>query len=270
MSGNFPARLQQSNIMEEEPIPSYQESSTAYAESSNPPPQFEALLDEPPAYSILDSNQTTFMIYGTFIHTPAGPAYQLSRALDQRGPQFRIRRLRAKEVALTQSSALAFDKDSVLYEVNDPPLRNNEYHIRGFRKSCFPGTLELRFSMWKWRVIHIPRPNTKGREILSMKVGSFSSSRLHRKKEEHGSDWRDLQGKVVATEILKVMDDAGVLPVIELEKDLDQKWRELLLTVWTARLWVAFGEDKTLAQDGRFRGKFMTLSRSGYYLGSGV
>jgi hypothetical protein len=65
------------------PIPSY-EAATNVAPLAVPHtvPQDVALADELPDYTVVDSNQTTFMIYGTFIHNPNGPAYHLSSLLD--------------------------------------------------------------------------------------------------------------------------------------------------------------------------------------------
>ncbi|ORY12948.1 hypothetical protein BCR34DRAFT_481892 [Clohesyomyces aquaticus] len=250
-----------------ERVPSYYETETAdnthHASSTNPAPSQDpalSTLEEPPAYSLIPPSCTSFSIYGTFIHTSVGPAYQLSRALDQRGPQFRIRRLRPREFARAHTEPLPFDKEGVLYEVNDPPFGKDTYFMRGFRRGCFPGTLELKFSGRKWHVLHIARSGTggrdkdreKGSEILSMKVGGFGSGLLRKKRQEEGSQWKDAQGKVLATEVLRVGDDGGVLPVVELVEGLDQSWRELLVTVWAARLWVATGEEKTLALGGRF------------------
>src|SRR5205809_74424 len=114
------------------PIPTYAEANTlqppppfphahhASSTTLQPAPPFPSSpADAPPAYAVLDAQQTTFMIYGTFIHTPAGPAYQLSSPLDQRGVYFRIRRLSARESAQVGVTPVAFDKGATLYEVND-------------------------------------------------------------------------------------------------------------------------------------------------------
>ncbi|KAF2014637.1 hypothetical protein BU24DRAFT_423544 [Aaosphaeria arxii CBS 175.79] len=212
-----------------------------------------------PGYSILDHTQTSFSIHGTFIHSPTGPVYQLSSPLDGRRTPFRIRRLRPKEITQMMSPAaqpLHFDASNILYEVTAPPLLE-EYHIFGKRRSCFPGVLELKYSMNKWRVKHVPRIGAKPKEILASKrVGfsPFSSGRLDRKKEEESSEWKDAQGRVLATEVLRKLGDGGVVPSIELIPDLDQTWREVVLTVWAARLWVAFGKERTHVYGSRLEG----------------
>ncbi|KAF2251666.1 hypothetical protein BU26DRAFT_402252, partial [Trematosphaeria pertusa] len=205
----------------------------------------EPSSDSPPAYAVLDAAQTTFSIHGTFIHTPSGPAYQLSSPLDQRGPYFRIRRLRAKEVPQVGRTPIAFDKSYVLYEVNDPPLLDNEVHMRGKRRACVPGVVEMKHVLHKWRVAHVPRPGAKSREILSCKKkvgGAFSGkTKGNRKSEIEAREWKDSGGRVVATERLRIGDDGAVVPTVELSPELDQTWRELLISLWATRLWVAFG-----------------------------
>jgi hypothetical protein len=257
-----------------EPIPTYAEAN-AFQPSPGLPPQFTTapdpsqqslsapsphILDEPPAYAVLDSTQTTFMIYGTFIHTANGPCYQLSSPLDQRGPYFRIRRLSAKDVShlVSGSTPVSFDKEATLYEVNDPPLLSNEYHMQGKRRSCLPGVLELRYkiSRGRWEVRHVPKAGSgaKGTEILTSKRdGSrFGSTKLNRKTELEESQWKDATGTVVATEKLEEEEGGTLVPTLELSKDLGQQSRELVLSLWAARLWVAFGVEKTAKMGGRY------------------
>ncbi|KAF2114106.1 hypothetical protein BDV96DRAFT_462434, partial [Lophiotrema nucula] len=218
-----------------------QEAIPTYAEASQPAPPLPTAADEPPAYTFLDSSQTTFSIRGTFIHTVSGPCYQLSSPLDQRGPDFRIRRLRAKEVSQIGVTPVAFASTSVLYEVNVPPLLVNEFHIRGFTRTCLPGMLEMKWRLGKWHVSQVARYGAKGKEILSLKVGGWGSAKLARRKEEGRSEWKDAGGRVLATEKLQSLEDGSVLPVVELGEGLDQTWRELLITLWATRLWIAFG-----------------------------
>lgn len=242
---------------EQEQIPTYAEASALQPPLPPPAaatlPQAPSEADEPPAYAVLDSTQTTFMIYGTFIHTPNGPCYQLSSPLDQRGPYFRVRRLGAREVAQVGVAPISFDRGATLYEINDPPLLDNEYHMQGKRRSCLPGVLEMKYrsARGRWEVRHVGRSGSgaKGVEVLTSKrvgVGRFGGTKLNRKREMEVSEWKDAQGKVVATEVLKVEEgDGAVVPTIELSKELDQTWREVVLSLWAARLWVAFGVEKT-------------------------
>lgn len=236
-----------------DPTPTYTEATANTPIALNPD---NSLPDDlPPDYALLDASQTTFSIHGTFIHNASGPAFQLSSPLDQRGA-FRIRRLRPREVQQANRTPLAFDKSYVLYEAVDPPLLG-EYHVLGKRRQCLPGVLELKFRLRKWRVTHVPRPGAKGREILTCKpVGALGSTKLHRKREGEASSWKDAQGRVVATEMLKCDEAGNVVPTVELNPDLDQTWRELLIMMWATRLWVAFGVEKT-AEEWSWRGAML-------------
>ncbi|KAF2792966.1 hypothetical protein K505DRAFT_245462, partial [Melanomma pulvis-pyrius CBS 109.77] len=219
--------------------------------------------DDPPAYALLDSTQTSFTIHGTFIHTPNGPCYQLSSPLDQRGPYFRVRRLGAKEAAQVGVAPISFDRGATLYEVNDPPLLDNEYHMQGKRRSCLPGVLEIKYrsARGRWEVRHVARSGSgaRGVEVLTRKCvgggGRFGGKGLDRRRERGVSEWKDAQGRVVATEVVKGGEGEGegvLVPTIELSGELDQTWREVVLCLWAARLWVAFGVEKTAMMGGRY------------------
>ncbi|KAJ4290508.1 hypothetical protein N0V90_010725 [Kalmusia sp. IMI 367209] len=235
-------------------IPSYAEATTTLqAIPQSPPPP----SDEPPAYALVDASQTSFSIHGTFIHTSTGPAYQLSSPLDQRGPYFRIRRLRTKEaqqLSIRDAPPIAFDKSYILYEANDPPLLNKEYHLIGKRRACLPGVVEFKFHIGKWRAVHVPRSGGKRREILKCKkLGASGGARLSRSKDMDRCEWIDTEGKVVAMERFEGRKDGTVVPKIELAGHPDQTWRELMLALWATKLWVAFGLEKTAATGGKMR-----------------
>jgi hypothetical protein len=36
------------------------------------------------------------------------------------------------------------------------------------------------------------------------------------------------------------LEDGGITPAIELASGLDQMWRELMISLWIARLWATF------------------------------
>lgn len=204
---------------------------------ATPPPEL------PPAYAVVDEKATTFTIYGTFIHTPNAPAYQISSLLDARINKLRIRRLRAEEVTFLQSGAptVAFDNSSVLYEAHDPPFVINEYYIQGKAGSTLPGALQLRFGLRRWHVVHMPTQGSRPTEIMTCgKLGGFTKALKQRKNELEPSQWKDSEGHVIATEVLK-MGPGGKMPTIELRDDLDQTCRELVLALWVSRLWAAFG-----------------------------
>jgi hypothetical protein len=211
---------------------------------ASPPPEL------PPAYNTVDEKATTFTIYGTYIHTPNAPAYQLSSLLDARINKLRIRRLKAEEITFLQSGAptVAFDSRSVLYEAHDPPFLINEYYVQGKSGSTLPGTLQLRFGLRRWHVVHMPTQGSRPNEIMTCgKPGGFTKSLKQRKNELEPSQWKDSEGHIVATEVLK-MGPGGKMPTIELRHDLDQTCRELILALWVTRLWAAFGAGSGFAR----------------------
>ncbi|KAF1829862.1 hypothetical protein BDW02DRAFT_592325 [Decorospora gaudefroyi] len=248
--------------MVDSPIPSYEEAVVAPPPLSQPTPTSHPpaevagaparipspLLAEPPpelppAYAVVDEKATTFTIYGTFLHTPSGPAYQLSSLLDARISKLRLRRLRAEEVTRLQSGAttVPFDHNHVLYEAHDPPFLVNEFYVQGKSANTLPGVLQLRFGLRRWHVKHIPVQGTRANEIMTCgKPGGFTKAVTQRKNEMEPSEWKDSEGHVVATEVLK-MGHGGKMPTIELRGDLDEMCRELILALWVARLWAAFG-----------------------------
>ena len=228
------------------PIPSYDEANNLGPPNTNtttdPPPQ-PAPTELPPAYAVVDEKATTFMIYGTFIHTPSGPAYQLSSLLDACMPSLRIRRLRAEEVTRLQAGAInvSFDNSTVLYEAQDPPFLVNEYFIQGRHSSCLPGVLQMRFGLRRWHVRHLPHQGAKANDLMTCgKRGTLSRVIKERRNEMEPSEWKDTEGHVLATEVLRIV-DGGKLPTIEMREGLDQTCRELILALWVARLWAAFG-----------------------------
>jgi len=213
------------------------DSADSCIQSSSPP------FELPPAYAVVDEKATTFTIYGTMIHTPNAPAYQLSSFLDSQVDTLKLRRLRAEEVTLLQSGAhtLPFDHRSALYKAHDPPFLSNDYYVEGQHRSTLPGLLHMSFGIRRWHVAHIPIQN--GRPVALMtcgKSGGLKKTIKHRKNEMEPSVWKDNDGNVMATEIMKVC-HGGKMPTIELRPDLDQTCRELILALWVSRLWIAFG-----------------------------
>lgn len=227
------------------PIPSY-EIATGLAPPAVPAttPQNTPSGDELPDYTPVDENQTTFMIYGTFIHSPNGPAYQLSSLLDARIAKLRIRRLKAEDIALIEagrSRNVAFDTSSILYEAHDPPFLQNEYYITGKTNDGWQGSLQMRFGFRHWHVRQVMEQGITPQDMLTCgKEGALKKRILQRKNELEPSVWKDTKGTVLATEVLK-LEDGKMLPTIELTKDLTQMWRELLLALWVSRLWAGFG-----------------------------
>ncbi|EDU49575.1 hypothetical protein PtrSN002B_009903 [Pyrenophora tritici-repentis] len=197
----------------------------------------------PPAYAVVDEKATTFTIYGTMIHTPNAPAYQLSSFLDSQIDILKLRRLRAEEVTLLQSGThhIPFDHSSVLYEAQDPPFLNNDYYIVGQHRSTPPGVLHMSFGIRHWHVAHIPIHNRRPIALMTCgKNGSLKQTIKQRKNEMEPSLWKDTDGNVIATEVMK-MCHGGKMPTIELRPGLDQTCRELILALWVSRLWIAFG-----------------------------
>jgi hypothetical protein len=231
--------------VEEAPIPSY-EAATSIAPLALPPtvPHDVAVADELPDYTVVDENQTSFMIYGTFIHTPNGPAYHLSSLLDAHIAKLRIRRLRAEDVALIEAGRtrnVSFDDSTTLYEAYDPPFLQNEYFVQSKTSGGWPGVLQLRFGFRHWHIRQVMQQGVVPRAMLTCgKVGGLKKRILERRNEMEPSVWKDTEGRVLATEVLK-LEGGKMLPTIELSKELDQTWRELMLALWVSRLWAGFG-----------------------------
>jgi hypothetical protein len=227
------------------PIPSY-EAATRLAPPIFSPtvPENAPLTDELPDYTPVDESQTTFMIYGTFIHTPNGPAYHLSSLLDARIAKLRIRRLRAEDIALIEAGRtrnVSFDTSTILYEAHDPPFLQNEYYIQSRTNNGWPGALQLRFGFRHWHVRQVMQQGITPQALLTCgKVGALKKRILERRNEMEPSVWKDTQGRVIATEVLK-LEDGKMMPTIELSKELNQMWRELMLALWVSRLWAGFG-----------------------------
>ena len=92
----------------------------------------------------------------------------------------------------------------------------------------------------------------KGVRVLTRKnVSWFGGVRLDRKNEVEASEWKNEAGRVVATEVLRVVEGDAVVPTLELSAELDAVWREVVLSLWATRLWVAFGVEKTAMLGGR-------------------
>jgi hypothetical protein len=241
----------------EDPIPAY----ASYAPPLGHPPAepqtaAETVTDLPPSYTPIDPLQTTFTIIGSFIHTSTGPAYQLSRALDQRHYNLFLRRLRPKEQQTALSTPLPFDYDAVLYEIIAGST------IKGHRKSCLSGTLTLNKAGRTTIIERIERPNEKGKTILTVGGGSFGVRKVLRKRG--GGDWpewKDMSGKVVAREVLRDAKDGTLVPVLEVEADLEHAWKEAILACWTAKLWTWFSTEKTKVEE---RGKGIFLGKGSW------
>ncbi|KAH7090170.1 hypothetical protein FB567DRAFT_519251 [Paraphoma chrysanthemicola] len=227
------------------PIPSYEAATTVAPPITAPAIlQDVGLVDELPDYTPVDSNQTTFMIYGTFIHTPNGPAYHLSSLLDAHISKLRIRRLKAEDIALIEAGRVrnvSFDYASTLYEAHDPPFLENEYYIQSKAAGGWPGALQLRFGFKRWHVRQMmPQGVVPAPMLTCGKTGGLKNKIIERRNETEPSEWKDTQGRVLATEVLR-LEEGKMLPTIELSKELDQTWRELLLALWVSRLWAGFG-----------------------------
>ncbi|CAN9289665.1 unnamed protein product [Alternaria alternata] len=184
---------------------------------ATPPPEL------PPAYAVVDEKATTFTIYGTFNPYPERACL----------PDILPPRRTHQQASHT--------KVAVLYEAHDPPFVINEYYIQGRAGSTLPGALQLRFGLRRWHVVHMPTQGSRPIEIMTCgKPGGFTKALKQRKNELEPSQWKDSEGHVIATEVLK-MGPGGKMPTIELRDDLDQTCRELVLALWVSRLWAAFG-----------------------------
>ncbi|OSS49305.1 hypothetical protein B5807_05448 [Epicoccum nigrum] len=264
-----PAAQQRTSLPEAEdaPIPTYAEAS-GYAPPPGPPPATEPAAsatvpaapprvdvasppaaDELPGYDTIDPKNTEFLLYGTFIHTPNGPAYQLSSPLDSFNSPLRLRRLRAAEIPLAHEIPIAFDRAQTLYEMADPPFRDNEIYMVGKKPHCHGGALQLSFGWKTWHIRHIAGPNSAPTEILTCRKVTAGGGLFGKGKNRAGAverdgltepfEWRDAHGRVLAVEGLQLL-SAGVVPTVRLSEGLDPMWRELMVAFWAARLWATF------------------------------
>lgn len=264
-----PAAQQRTSLPEAEdaPIPTYAEAS-GYAPPPGPPPAAEPAApatipavpphiavasppaaDELPGYDTIDPKNTEFLLYSTFIHTPNGPAYQLSSPLDSFTSPLRLRRLRAAEIPLAHEIPIAFDRAQTLYEITDPPFRDNEIYMVGKKPHCHGGALQISFGWKTWHIRHIAGPNSAPNEILTCRKVTAGGGLFGKGKNRAGAvekdgltepfEWRDGEGRVMAVEGLQLM-SAGVVPTVRLSEGLDSMWRELMVAFWVARLWATF------------------------------
>lgn len=245
---------------EDVPIPTYAEAN-GYAPPPGPPPAATSsalpqaeiasppAADELPGYDTIDPKNTTFLLYSTFLHTPNGPAYQLSSQLDSYHSPLRIRRLRAAEIPLAHELPIPFDRSQTLYEISDPPFRENEYYMVGKKPHCYSGALQLTFGWKTWHVRHIAGPSSAARQILTCRKISAGGGLFGKGKSKSGAvekdgltepfEWKDTNGKLLATEGLQLL-PGGVVPTLHLSPELDSMWRELMISFWIARLWATF------------------------------
>ncbi|KAH6643701.1 hypothetical protein C7974DRAFT_429732 [Boeremia exigua] len=258
---------------EDAPIPTYEEAS-GHAPPSGPPPTVTSTAtsaapppaptptapsrlevappptdDELPGYDTIDPKNTEFLLYSTFIHTPNGPAYQLSSPMDSFNSPLRIRRLRAAEIPLAHELPIPYDRSQTLYEVADPPFRENEYYMAGKKPHCYSGTLQIAFGWKTWHIREVGGPQSAAKEILTCKKVNNGGGLFGKGKSKNGAverdgltepfEWRDAGGRLLATEGLQLL-PGGVVPTVRLSEHLDSMWRELMISAWVARLWATF------------------------------
>ncbi|KAF3010680.1 hypothetical protein E8E13_005563 [Curvularia kusanoi] len=257
-----PAAQQRTSLPEAEdaPIPTYAEAS-GYAPPPGPPPTATPAeppreevasppaADELPGYDTIDPKNTEFQLYSTFVHTTNGPAYQLSSPLNSFNSPLRIRRLRAAEIPLAHEVPIGFDRSQTLYEVADPPFRENEIYMVGRKPHCYGGALQLQFGWKTWHIRHISGQNSAPKEIMTCRKVSAGGGLFGKGKSKAGAvekdglsepfEWRDTAGRLMATEGLQLL-PAGVVPTLRLTENLDSMWRELMVSFWVARLWATF------------------------------
>lgn len=242
------------------PIPTYAEANGFVSPPGPPPAATSSVMphtevappptaDELPGYDTIDPKNTTFLLYSTFIHTPNGPAYQLSSPLNSSNSPLRIRRLRAAEIPLAHELPIHFEHSQTLYEFQNPPFRENEYYMVGKKPHCYGGALQLTFGWKTWHIKHIAGPNSVPREMLTCKKVSAGGGLFGKGKSTNGVvvkegltepfEWKDTNGRLLATEGLQLL-EGGIVPTVHLSEDLDSMWRELMVSFWVARLWATF------------------------------
>ncbi|KAF2727335.1 hypothetical protein EJ04DRAFT_582095 [Polyplosphaeria fusca] len=239
----------------DDPIPTYAESSqyppllppqppsSSSSQAANtidaPPPPYASL---PP--STTPPAPTTFSLTPTtpFIHALSGPPlYHISPSLLTRTPTFRLRRLRPRDISHPDPHLLPFDRSDTLYEVSRTPGVSDEVQMRGLRRGCVQGVVWMKFGVRNWRVRHVVGRSGRGVEVLKVRRGKGTG------RGEGEGEWRDKEGRVVAREVVREGVGGEVVMTVEVLPELDQVWRELVVCLWAARLWIACGEEKTAA-----------------------
>jgi hypothetical protein len=194
-------------------------------------PEQSITANQPPTYTFIDNQVRSFMLIGTFIfgHDLSRPLYQLSRGLDG-GRELHIRRLNQQESEQwvdRSPTPLPFDKSSALYSLTLAPLSVSNIEIAGKRRSAFPGNITMRRRFEDWHV-HQGTSHSRGLELFK------SKQRSGLKKQP--LQWiESASGEVLGTEVQQTAVACDAF--LELQKTLDEKQRELLVTCWIALLW---------------------------------
>lgn len=165
---------------------------------------------------------------------PATALYSLNYTLNTMGNSVTLSRSVPGAMRADGTTRKIIDKD--LYDITRPPLSLLEFHLKGKRKSTFPGTGNLQLKMglmgkyWECKF--------KEKTILKGKNGT----------------WCDGQGKVVAKEVNEVIAkkasrkgkevDSGVrenpgLVFEEWEEGMEGLLVDLMVAVWCAKTWCA-------------------------------
>lgn len=89
---------------------------------------------------------------------------------------------------------------------------------------------------------HIPSQEARGVDLMTCgKAGGFSRAIKQRRNETEPSLWKDSDGTILATEVLKIDAHGKRMPTIEMREGLDEMCRELILALWVSRLWASLG-----------------------------
>lgn len=237
------------------------------------PPTYEDAA--PPGYSPLDDQVLNYHLSAPVVSTGESIRYQLKLERTGKGRPFRIciRRLlpsESRRLSQTTSSAgsrslsvgsvasannsngssrlsdLDFDRESTMYMITKLSLlgvgRNAPLEIKGCRASTVPGHIHLLREGRGWRFYHLKRnpANDALRPENRRKMEKYG----YRPEDEwtrtvmftassggkRTAEWRDGDERLVATE-----GDDGFL----FRRVMDPKLRDLLVTCWIGRTWLA-------------------------------
>jgi hypothetical protein len=211
----------------------------------------------PPSYSAFDESLCCFALRAPLIYTLASgsirPRYQLSQEHSRSGIQYR---LRIRRLLPTESRRLSiptpgrpckidFDEDTTLYLIENlgafSVFKGQRIEIRGRKAKTLPGHITLNEEDGKWEFWHLTRNPAgdslkKENERKMQKYGYRSDDEWNKNllfradacPRDGKVDWRDADGKTIATEIDGKFDIAT---------HVDQKTKDALVTCFVARRW---------------------------------
>lgn len=172
-----------------------------------------------------------FTLYGRLIDNVTGITYRISSLLDESTSTLCLERacVDLKQMqGVTDESKIQSDLTIYkMYSISD------KIYIQARSIDSLPGIAQLSYGSRRWHVKHTLNS-------LTCEKSEFVAQLTDWQNELRPNVWKNENGAIVATEVLKI-DSAGKRrSILWLNKDLDLISREFLLAVWMSRLWAVF------------------------------